>query len=389
MMNPLFGGIGQPVIASQNLLMNPAAFQNASLMQGMSNAGPQGGVIMHSGQNAFTDKGGAVNNLGLLQLAMQDAGITPTAPSEGSRQTSPVESTSSADVTQTSHSVSMSDMSRSMSVVHDDHTTSALQTLASVASNTQNAALGTAALGPPASSAATVTQAQNSVGVTSTTSSVNSIMSLGPPGYTQIMQAGNMMMNMPVIPGQQNAFNMLPNGAMGNLVLNQHGQIIMLNEQGLPVMAGIQNYQAAEEQVSKTGAEKSKASKKQKTNMSGGPLQNSGDPQDSGAGRPPSVSGSSMGQGQQSGLGQGQQSGLGQGQQMVQGLQQMHQGQGQVTGQMAQGGGLAQQNQLAGFPQQMNLMQGSGFQTIPMQGQPQVIILHFWCEMNFYGMTFV
>ncbi|XP_041373592.1 serine-rich adhesin for platelets-like isoform X2 [Gigantopelta aegis] len=367
MMNSIFGGLGQQVIANQNLLMNPA-FQNASIMQGMPNTGAQGGVIMHSGQGMFADKAGAVNNLGLLQLAMQDAGITPTAPSDGSHHTSPVESSSSGDVTQTSHSASSTEMSRSISVMHDEHTTSALQTLASVASNTQNATVGTAV--PPASTAATVTLAQNSLGVTSTTSSVNSIMSLGPPGYTQIMQAGGMMMNVPVMPGQQqNTFNMLPNGAMGNLVLNQHGQIIMLNDQGIPVMAGIPNYQAAEEQLSKTNTEKSKSSKKQKTGVSGGSQQNLADLQDSAASHPPSVSCPSLVQGQPPGLGQGQS------QQMVPGLQQMHHGQGQVagnlTGQLAQAGGLGQQNQISGFPQQMNLMQGSGFQSIPMQGQPQ------------------
>ncbi|XP_067676181.1 mucin-2-like [Haliotis asinina] len=300
LMNQMFSGLGQQVLANQNLLMNSGFANpgtvvmngNGQMILPMSTAGTGAGVgnsVQPPGMIFQGDRNMAASGLGLLQLAMQDAGIGP-AQSDNSRQPSPVGSTSSDVLNQTkpvSASSSGSDTPNSVSGSTDDiNSASALQTLASVASNTQSAAVCSVMSGVPQAPASIVSQ--TSVGITNT-SAVNTVMSIGQqPNYTQLMQQGNMVVNMPIMnPGQPSAPGMFQNGAlggygMGNFVINQNGQMIVINEQGMPVMPSMQPNDQQQPQPTQQPllpqsqqpvptskpAEKSKSSKKSKTSTS-------------------------------------------------------------------------------------------------------------------------
>ncbi|KAK6173075.1 hypothetical protein SNE40_016604 [Patella caerulea] len=280
----IFGGVG-----NQNMLLN-SGFPNGNQVV----MTPNGHVVMpmnqmtnalQNGQNMLLDK--SANGLGLLQMAMQDAGIT-----EISRQPSP-DNNSQREGSQSSNvnNDSLSTTSTSSMAEDPNH---ALQTLASVASNPQNAVLTPVSSSQPAVSRSTVGQTLTStvaqsdtttscvssiaattniqgvqyptttgintsmpcmgfvpggtvnnsaITTTAVTSTAPPIMSVGPGGVNQLANQGNMMVNMPMNPGQ---INLLPPNnfglpGMGGMFMNQQGQLIMINEQGVPIMAGMNN----------------------------------------------------------------------------------------------------------------------------------------------------
>ncbi|ESO83350.1 hypothetical protein LOTGIDRAFT_169414 [Lottia gigantea] len=298
-------------VQNQNMMVNsPFPNGNQVLMT------PNGQVVvpmnqLTNNQNLMMDK--SPTGLGLLQMAMQDAGI-----SEFSRQPSPDNTSASRDLTTTSSAM--------------DDPNHALQTLASVASNPQNAVLTSVPSSQPnlskATTAQSMTTADSQMDVTSSMSIINSaqenltvtssintmtvpgsvpnvanigqvpnsvnsassvtsvtsaappIMSVGQTGVPQIPNQGNMMVNMQNMalnPNQNILMPNMPNMGLGNMFMNPQGQLIMVNEQGVPVMAGVTNVVPPEQQQNMTiqkGGKKDKNLKKGSAGQQPGPVIN-------------------------------------------------------------------------------------------------------------------
>ncbi|KAK3083194.1 hypothetical protein FSP39_016472 [Pinctada imbricata] len=166
---------------------------------------------------------------GLLQLAMQDAGITPSS------QSAPSEDQNVTNVS----SVSMATGSNS------DTQPSALHTLASIASNTQSLSNASQVPASQVQVNSLVTQGGSSA-PTATTQSINSsapIMATGQGqgGINATMSNNGTMMNMSFMNGQQmQPGNMMPGGQNpGFNPMAATQQIMFVNDQGVPCVANI------------------------------------------------------------------------------------------------------------------------------------------------------
>ena len=165
---------------------------------------------------------------GLLQLAMQDAGITPSSQS------------TVTDESNTHISQASSDVSASNSDTHS----SALHTLASIASNTQNLSNASQMPVNQVHSNSLVTQGCSGAPTATTQSLITSapIMATGQGQggmNTAITNSANVM-NLPFVNGQPIQGNILPNGQ--NAPFNPMAatqQIMFVNEQGMPCVANI------------------------------------------------------------------------------------------------------------------------------------------------------
>nr|XP_022323291.1 uncharacterized protein LOC111124597 isoform X5 [Crassostrea virginica] len=238
--NMMIGGAGQQLI-NQQMFMN-------SMMFGVPSAGgsqmPMGGnpcmqaqTIPNQGQQS--DKNAAEAGAGLLQLAMQDAGITPSSNSN------PPPSEESAAMSVAGQRSSGSDQSM---------VSSALHTLASVASNTQNVTNISQIPSSQVQSNASLIQSGTT---TTTTHSVNSmapIMATGQQNMNGTMTTGQQNINGTMTTGQQNMNGtmnvpfgqqqMAANVMHGNQVVNPGTsnamqQIMFINEQGVPCIANV------------------------------------------------------------------------------------------------------------------------------------------------------
>ncbi|KAJ8316386.1 hypothetical protein KUTeg_006400 [Tegillarca granosa] len=251
MNNVIMGPNGQQIIGNPNMLMNQMMMGGNQIF-GQNPAGiislPNNQVI---GQNQLlpnTDKNAEVAGAGLLQLAMQDAGITPNS-NNSNNNSNNNNSSSGANQNSGGHSAEDVSVSAAGTGVNTDNSLqspksgdqvvsqpSALQTLASVASNTQNI-----------SSTSTVSTAstnnnllsQNSSAATATTQAINTnpIMATGQNGMQ--FPGGNGMMNMQFQINGQQCFtgNMLQPGAPA--LAAPQGQIMFINEQGVPCIANV------------------------------------------------------------------------------------------------------------------------------------------------------
>ncbi|XP_061183777.1 mucin-17-like isoform X2 [Saccostrea echinata] len=229
--NMMIGGAGQQLI-NQQMFMN-------SMMFGVPPAGgsqmPMGGNPCMQAQTHFTqglpgqsmtgqqsDKNAAEAGAGLLQLAMQDAGITPS---------------SNNNPSQTEDSVSTSSSVQRSSAPDQSTVSSALHTLASVASNTQNV---TNISQIPASQVQSNASMIQTGATTTTTQSVNSVAPIMATGQ-QNLNGTNNVMNMPFVNGQQQmATNVMPGNQIVNPgTSNAMQQIMFINEQGVPCIANV------------------------------------------------------------------------------------------------------------------------------------------------------
>ena len=245
---------GGQFMANQNMMLNPVMMPgtNQLLMPGMiggmmannqSIMGNQGlvgnkqGVVgnnqgllgsqqtlLANSQNEINLTGSSTNKTlgdeseaGLLQLAMQDAGITPQSSSQASQseETGTV-STSASTVAEVPEQTSNTSQ------------TSALQTLASVATNTQGLSVGSESSASQVGAASSDTQASvGNIANPSAAASVNSnlpVMTSGPTGYQTVVQNGQVL-NMPLVGNQP--------------VLQGQQQVMFINEQGIPVIANM------------------------------------------------------------------------------------------------------------------------------------------------------
>lgn len=163
-----------------------------------------------------SDKNAAEAGAGLLQLAMQDAGITP---SSNSNSTQPEESLT----TTSGQRSSANDQSMLGSALH---------TLASVASNTQNVTNVSQIPVSQVQSNASLIQTGTT---TTTTQSVNSMAPIMATGQQNMNGTMNMSFGQ-----QQMATNMMQgNQVMNSGTPNAMQQIMFINEQGVPCIANV------------------------------------------------------------------------------------------------------------------------------------------------------
>ena len=184
------------------------------------------GCVYFVGQQS--DKNAAEAGAGLLQLAMQDAGITPS---------------SNSNPPPSEESAAMSVAGQRSSGSDQNMVSSALHTLASVASNTQNV---TNVSQIPSSQVQSNASLIQSGMTTTTTQSVNSmapIMATGQQNMNGTMTTSQQNMNgtMNVPFGQQQmAANMMPGNQVVNPgTSNAMQQIMFINEQGVPCIANV------------------------------------------------------------------------------------------------------------------------------------------------------
>lgn len=256
--------------------MNDGLQKDNSLQISMSDrncSNSKGSNFSHSFVNGASGIGG------LLQIAMQDAGITPSLHMDTSQQPSPAPGMEMHMQTESSHAES--DGIRSQSV-HDQHQSvsledmnhDALQTLASVASNTVGCSMSCSSvpssgmLGMMQLASGTTSLAANTVTITSSAMSQNvPIMSVGQYQHQQqATSQANMMMGMSMLNpiaqnsslgimttnpgvlsnpgslGQAGPMGIIsgatgPGGlAPGSILMNQQGQLLMINENGVPIL---------------------------------------------------------------------------------------------------------------------------------------------------------
>lgn len=288
-------------MVNSNLMVSPSgqvvvsANHQTSLTAGSASSALDGGQrdnvvygLEKSSQSAV--RGGNANMLGggsiggLLQIAMQDAGITPSLQLDASRQSSPAP-VSELNV-HTDSAATDSDISRpqaqQQSLSLEDVSHDALQTLASVASNTVSSSMSlfpslasSAMMGMMQSAAGSASLAASTVTVTSSAMNQNTpIMSVGQLGQLQQQQPSqaSLVMGMPVLnhlapngglgmvapnAGQNpGAMGIMPSGTIsqhgqlsmiqgaagpgglvpGSILMNQQGQLLMINENGLPIL---------------------------------------------------------------------------------------------------------------------------------------------------------
>lgn len=253
-------GSGQQLLANQNLLINPAlGGGNPMLVAGQKPYiqlpnGPGPGMMTPFGMlqpgKTFSSPGMgeqdkvALDGNGLLQMAMQDAGISWSAQSTPTSLGSSANSTATSSISQSTCSTATTSAMIQNSAVSLDNGIQAnpLQTLASVASNTQNAMVRTSSSVSPGLPSTPLQQVSNSA-ATSTTQAINPnipIMSAGQPVYNQMFPGNNSMMNVPMVTGAQSMpMNVMQPGGipgMGMTINTPQGQIVFLNEHGMPVM---------------------------------------------------------------------------------------------------------------------------------------------------------
>ena len=214
-------GNNQGLLPNQQTLIGNAQNELNMSVPGMNKAGP----------------GPEESEAGLLQLAMQDAGITPQSSSQsaqGDESATTPRSEVGTDMTNTPQ-------------------TSALQTLASVATSSQGLSVGETIGGTQVSTAIEV---QSTLGGGTSSASVPAVSgslpvrTSGPAGYQSVVQNGQVI-NVPVmgnqsvlqgqgqqqLPGQQqlSGQQQLP----GQQQLQGQQQVLFINEQGIPVIANV------------------------------------------------------------------------------------------------------------------------------------------------------
>lgn len=216
MINGMMGN-NQGIMGNQGLMGNNQGVMgnNQGLMPGQQ-------ALLGNSQNELNMSGAGASKAGpeeseagLLQLAMQDAGITPQSSQSSQGDdgvTVPRSGSSQGDV--------VTDMTSNTSQ------TSALQTLASVATNTQGLSVSCESV----SQGSTMIDASSSMASMANQSSAPSvsnsfpIRSSGPAGYQTIIQNGQVM-NVPL---------------MGNqAALQGQQQVMFINEQGIPIIANV------------------------------------------------------------------------------------------------------------------------------------------------------
>ena len=234
---------GGPFLNGQNLSFNPMMMQNGNqlLMQGMigpngnqligtmglmnANGGPtqglqqNGALVSGAGFSSHADMNkspGDETDAGLLQLAMQDAGITPssTASQPGSSAVTP----SIADA--------------SLETESSNTQSNPLQTLASVATSQEMSSdnnVGTE--NQPVTSSLT-----GSMSVTSAGSTVPVMGNVGQNNFQNLLQnnGNNNLMNMSMV-GNQSVLA----GQQQQPPQPQTQQIMFVNEQGIPMIANV------------------------------------------------------------------------------------------------------------------------------------------------------
>ena len=207
MMNGMLGN-NQGMMGNQGLVGNnqPGVGNNQGLLPNQQTLiGNLQNEVNMSG--AGTSKAGSEESeAGLLQLAMQDAGITPQSSSQSSQ---------GDDSATTPRSEVGADMTNTPQ-------TSALQTLASVATSTQGLSVGDN-IGSQVSAAI---ESQSTVGSGTNSASVPAVSgrTSGPTGFQTIVQNGQVI-NVPVMGNQS--------------VLQGQQQVMFINEQGIPVIANV------------------------------------------------------------------------------------------------------------------------------------------------------
>lgn len=236
---------GGQFMPGQNMMLNPMMMPGGQLlMPGMINGmiannqgmlGNQGLVgnnqgllasqqaLLANSQNEVNLMGAGANKTssddseaGLLQLAMQDAGITP----QSSSQTSQSEEGGAVSTSAAMGAEEVGDQTSNMSQ------TSALQTLASVATNTQGLSVRSESVG---SQGAASTDTQSSLPMTNPSAAPSVSTSLpvrtsGPTGYQPMVHNGQVI-NMPLMGNQP--------------MLQSQQQVMFINEQGIPVIANM------------------------------------------------------------------------------------------------------------------------------------------------------
>ena len=242
---------GGPYMPGQNMMLNPIMMPgtNQLLMPGMMGGMVANGQGIMGNQGLMGNKPGIMGNnpgmignqqtiiagatdinltgagtnkgmsdepeAGLLQLAMQDAGITPQSSSQASHsEESGAVSTSASTVSEVTEQAASTSQ------------TSALQTLASVATNTHGLSLSSESGGNQGGAPATENSANN-IPNPSAASSVSSnlpVMTSGPAGYQSLVQNGQVL-NMPLVGNQP--------------MLQGQQQVMFINEQGIPVIANM------------------------------------------------------------------------------------------------------------------------------------------------------
>lgn len=231
-------GHGHVIFSNANSAGGVVSIQAPTNQPGVTFVSPSPNLL------AGTDKGNG-DGAGLLQIAMRDAGITTvtqsflTQPSAqvpqitnqstpamiGSITSTNTEAVTSADSSQVPHSTP-------------------LQTLASIASNTQS--INTGLIGSSFLGGTSCFQ-QGSTTMTNTTQAINSqvpIMSVGQTNYGQILQNGNTLINVPIINTNGQALPI--GGALSGLtgiqgLQTQQGQIVLVNDHsGVSLMPNLQ-----------------------------------------------------------------------------------------------------------------------------------------------------
>ncbi|KAL3885260.1 hypothetical protein ACJMK2_025348 [Sinanodonta woodiana] len=237
------GGVhGNQFLGHHNMMYNQVMVtgNNQFMVQGGMQNNMQGNMAHSLGSsmgNTFANSGmsnekasAETAGTGLLQLAMQDAGITPHSGGHGNHLGEGL--SVSAPATPAPELTSEEEQMEGSSPQN-----SALQTLASVASKTQNMSMagGMGSSSVPGMSSSQMIQSNALMTCTTQTISSNiPIMSTGHmPAYQQMVHAGNNVYNMQMsVP-----MNVLQNSGMSGPV--QHQQIMFINEQGFPMIATV------------------------------------------------------------------------------------------------------------------------------------------------------
>lgn len=233
-------GALNPAAINQGAI-NPATL-NPALMQnfGMDRCN---GIMPYMSPNtnisALTQNNNTADGFGLLQMAMRDAGITATSMSASVAPQS-AQSVSGSNTTITS--AQSTKLAGNSELATSDTSSSPLHTLASVATDSQSSSANVAA---SSSTVAGMSQTQGltaSSASTSTTQAINLNMPIMTPGQCGLMQTFNPNMGLQVMAQNQGMpFNMMQNGGLGGISVmpQQQGQILYLNEQGIPVLSNM------------------------------------------------------------------------------------------------------------------------------------------------------
>ncbi|OWF41522.1 hypothetical protein KP79_PYT22535 [Mizuhopecten yessoensis] len=213
-------------VAMNNMMMNQMMFSNSQMMMQQHMMGVGGQMPAGSQGQNVESSAAELAGAGLIQLAMQDAGITPST-----------SVSSDENVTSTATQAN----SDPMASASDN---SALETLASIATVPQTAGVvGSSA--PVSQAAVSPLVSQSGSAMTATTQAINAnmpIMATGQSGIGQI-QPNNNMMNVPFVNGGQQQFPPgILQGQQGGFnpgIPTPQQQIMFINEQGVPCIANV------------------------------------------------------------------------------------------------------------------------------------------------------